>query len=151
MTKTNAQQALYRFYSDAGHLLYVGITSDPGRRFGQHSATKAWWPEVRGITLEWYADRDDVEHAERRAIRVEKPIWNAQRAAMRPPPQTRPCRYCKAPIEVYDLAPDEDPQEMCDMCNAIICDAYDAGLARGTRTHWRGRRNEDAVRRERGE
>lgn len=144
-------QALYRFYSDAGHLLYVGITADPSRRFGQHAATKTWWAEVRGIALEWYVDREAVAHAERRAIRLERPIWNSQRAAMRPPAPTGRCRYCNAPIEMPELDGDEERQWMCDMCDAIICDAYQAGLAQAAGMHWHGRVHEDAVRRERGE
>lgn len=68
--------ALYRFYGDAGRLLYVGITSSPDRRFGQHAKSKEWWPEVRGISVDWYDTRQAVEAAERRAIAVEQPAYN---------------------------------------------------------------------------
>ncbi|GAB3213297.1 hypothetical protein GCM10027294_43540 [Marinactinospora endophytica] len=68
--------ALYRFYADDGQLLYVGITNDPPRRMKQHSDSKDWWPQVRGISIDWYPDRDSVLAAERRAIAVENPLYN---------------------------------------------------------------------------
>lgn len=144
-------QALYRFYTDTGRLLYVGITADPGKRFGQHAATKSWWPDVRGISLEWYETRVEVEHAERRAIQIEQPVWNTQRAAMRPPPPTRRCKYCPAVYEDFELDEDEEPQEACGMCDAIIMDAYSAGFANGRRIPWEGFVHERDVRRKRGD
>ncbi|MCP3017276.1 GIY-YIG nuclease family protein [Nocardiopsis dassonvillei] len=69
--------ALYRFYNDGGQLLYVGITNDPPRRMGQHEA-KTWWPQVRGMTVDWYPDRASVLAAEKRAINVENPLHNIQ-------------------------------------------------------------------------
>lgn len=68
--------ALYRFYGDAGRLLYVGITDDPDRRWKQHAGSKDWWPEVRGIAVDWYETRAAVEAAEKRAIAVEQPAHN---------------------------------------------------------------------------
>lgn len=68
--------ALYRFYGDAGILLYVGITDNPQRRFGQHAKGKDWWPQVRGISIDWYETRQAVEAAERRAVSVEQPLHN---------------------------------------------------------------------------
>jgi predicted GIY-YIG superfamily endonuclease len=77
-------------YDDGGQLLYVGITSSPDHRFTQHASDKVWWPEVRGITLEWYDDRESVEKAEKRAIRTENPRHNVvhrdKKRAPRPAP-----------------------------------------------------------------
>lgn len=70
--------ALYRFYNDSGQLLYVGITNDPARRLGEHADSKSWWPTVRGITIDWYDTRAMVTAAEKRAIRVENPLYNVQ-------------------------------------------------------------------------
>ncbi|MFJ4107910.1 GIY-YIG nuclease family protein [Oerskovia enterophila] len=72
-------QALYRFYDDGGSLLYVGITSNPGARFAAHGTTKSWWPQVRGISVEWYDTRPEVLAAETRAIALEAPIYNIRR------------------------------------------------------------------------
>jgi len=69
--------AVYRCYTDQGQLLYVGETGDLGKRLADH-AKKLWFVQVRGITLEWYADELDALKAERRAIHVEHPKYNVQ-------------------------------------------------------------------------
>jgi hypothetical protein len=69
--------AVYRCYSDLGELLYIGETGELGTRLASH-AQKLWFVQVRGITLEWYADEADALKAERRAIHVEHPKYNKQ-------------------------------------------------------------------------
>jgi predicted GIY-YIG superfamily endonuclease len=69
--------AVYRCYTDQGQLLYVGETGDLGKRLADH-AKKLWFVQVRGITLEWYADELEALKAERRAIHVEHPKYNIQ-------------------------------------------------------------------------
>jgi hypothetical protein len=71
------RHAVYRCYSDLGELLYVGESGELGKRLATH-AQKAWFLQVRGITLEWYADEIDALKAERRAIHVEHPKYNIQ-------------------------------------------------------------------------
>lgn len=101
------QQALYRFYNDGGQLLYVGITNDPPRRMTEHSQDKAWWPQVRGMTVDWYPDRDAVLAAERRAIRIEHPLHNSQHRHAKPKAKAGPatnrltwrCHRCEEPVE----------------------------------------------------
>lgn len=73
--------AVYRCYSDDGQLLYVGETGDLGTRLASH-AQKLWFVQVRGITLEWYADELDALKAERRAIHVEHPKYNKVHRSM---------------------------------------------------------------------
>jgi hypothetical protein len=85
--------AVYRCYSDGGELLYVGETGDLGTRLAAH-IQKLWFTQVRGITLEWYADELDALNAERRAIHVEHPRINKQHRnaptlAPRAAPRTR--------------------------------------------------------------
>lgn len=70
------QHVLYRFYSATGELLYIGITNDAWRRFSQHRADKAWWPEVANICQQSFATSDELKAAESRAIRSEKPRYN---------------------------------------------------------------------------
>lgn len=70
------KHALYRFYNDGGQLLYTGITNSPERRFTEHAKEKHWWEDVRGIAIDWYEDRESVLAAEKRAIRIEKPVYN---------------------------------------------------------------------------
>lgn len=136
--------ALYRFYGDTGQLLYVGITADPGKRFGQHRATKNWWEAVRGISLEWYHSREELEDAEKRAIRVEHPLFNTQRRAPGPVADKR-CGHCTNCVEndggcfVYTpRLPDEDPAEPCAACGSTTC-LYDFGRNEGlTDGYWAG-------------
>lgn len=85
--------AVYRCYSEQGDLLYVGSTGQLGRRFGAHME-KAWFLQVRGITLEWYRDEVDALNAERLAIHVEHPKYNIVHrtnagALPRPKPRTQ--------------------------------------------------------------
>jgi predicted GIY-YIG superfamily endonuclease len=99
--------AVYRCYADDGQLLYVGETGELGTRFASH-AQKLWFTQVRGITLEWYADELDALNAERRAIHIEHPKYNiAHRntAVMRRPAAGRrkarraPAKVAARPVE----------------------------------------------------
>lgn len=74
-----APTALYRLFAADGTLLYVGITGNPGLRFGQHAADKAWWPEVARKTAAWFSSRDVALNAEAEAIRDEQPVHNISR------------------------------------------------------------------------
>lgn len=69
-------QALYRFFNADGELLYVGISLNPGHRWGQHRADKPWWIEVATITVEAHRGRAEVLEAEREAIKRERPRYN---------------------------------------------------------------------------
>ena len=71
------RHAVYRCYSDQGALLYIGTSGNLGRRMAAH-AEKVWFVQVRGVTLEWYADELAALNAERRAIHVEHPKYNVQ-------------------------------------------------------------------------
>lgn len=80
--------AVYRCYGTDGALLYIG-SGNLGQRLASH-AEKVWFLEVRGITVEWYADELDARNAERRAIHVEHPKYNVQhRNASNPTPRKR--------------------------------------------------------------
>lgn len=68
--------ALYRLFDAEDVLLYVGITTTPGVRMGQHADTKPWWPEVAKKTMTWYSSRREACNAEATAIDAEKPKHN---------------------------------------------------------------------------
>jgi predicted GIY-YIG superfamily endonuclease len=70
--------ALYRFYNQAGDLLYVGLTNDPGRRWQRHSETQPWWHDVARIDIETHPTRQAVRTAERAAIEAERPKHNVR-------------------------------------------------------------------------
>lgn len=69
---------LYRFYDEAGDLLYVGITDDPHVRWAAHSRKRGnpWWARVRVVHTEWHPTRAEAEAAEVVAIRREQPQYN---------------------------------------------------------------------------
>jgi predicted GIY-YIG superfamily endonuclease len=103
--------AVYRCYADDGQLLYVGETGDLGTRFASH-AQKLWFTQVRGITLEWYADELDALNGERRAIHVEHPKYNVVHrnsgtlapASPRPTPRRRTGSKRATPVALEDRA-----------------------------------------------
>ena len=76
MPKHPGRTALYRLYDKAGHLLYVGVTSNPDARWKQHSAKKEWWPLVDKRTIAWHDTRVDAERVELAAIAAEEPRYN---------------------------------------------------------------------------
>jgi len=80
--------ALYRLYDAGGHLLYVGIASQPRNRWGNHATLKPWWPEVAEKRLEWHPDRWYALVAEHMAIINENPRYNRDRQK----PKTRTWR-----------------------------------------------------------
>lgn len=72
--------AMYRFFDEDGHLLYVGISVDPTRRIEQHRKDKPWFVgEVDEIEVEWFATRVLALEAEEVAIWRENPIYNVRR------------------------------------------------------------------------
>jgi predicted GIY-YIG superfamily endonuclease len=70
--------ALYRVYDAAGLLLYIGISSDPGKRVDSHRWAKhrTWRHDIARYTAEWLETREAAELAEVAAIRSELPLHN---------------------------------------------------------------------------
>lgn len=73
---SDKSHVLYRFFSENGQLLYVGITMNPPQRFKSHEHEKFWWSEVSGIRVEQHESREKLIEAERLAIKIERPIHN---------------------------------------------------------------------------
>lgn len=73
MTNPNV---LYRVFNDAGDLLYVGATTNPGSRFNHHALHKPWWDEAASMTMERFATVDELMVAEADAIATEGPRYN---------------------------------------------------------------------------
>lgn len=80
MTTASERTALYRLYDSTDSLLYVGIAEDPKKRWSEHAADKPWWSEVSRRDVEWFADRETAEDAERAAIDSEGPLHNLRHA-----------------------------------------------------------------------
>lgn len=66
---------LYRFYDEAGALLYVGISVDFPHRAAKHRR-KPWWRQRARTTLQPFATREAAAAAERLAITAEHPRYN---------------------------------------------------------------------------
>lgn len=67
---------LYRFFDAEGTLLYIGITGNPRARWSQHSKTKEGWRRVDTIRVQHLDSREELEAAEKAAIKAERPLWN---------------------------------------------------------------------------
>ena len=116
--------AVYRFYSDPGVLLYVGVTSCPEIRFRQHALNAEWWPLADQSLTEvvWRDSRGLAEAEEVCAIIVERPIYNIKDKPGRvyptpPPPSTEVLGHRALPLtkvranlrEVIDWASAGEP------------------------------------------
>lgn len=66
---------LYRFFDAGGRLIYVGMTSDFGKRLTDH-ADKAWFLAVAAISIERFPSYAEAAVAEDRAISTEHPLKN---------------------------------------------------------------------------
>lgn len=103
----NQRTALYRLFDAADDLLYVGITTDPERRWSQHGSDKPWWRLVARRTVEWHADRKAAEKAESGAVQAERPLYNsagAERSMLGEHfPLPRTLSYAKALVRLSDV------------------------------------------------
>lgn len=103
---------VYRLYSEAGALLYVGIASDLDRRIGQHRYEKPWFWQVARIEYETFDGRSAAKGAESLLIRTEKPIYNL--AENDGPPWDDPhalhCPLCFRLTRPWDDIPDYHSQ-----------------------------------------
>ncbi len=68
--------AVYRMYDAEDHLLYIGMSCNPGARFRDHRARKPWAKAAVRWTEEWHPSRKAAEAAEKAAIKTEKPERN---------------------------------------------------------------------------
>jgi predicted GIY-YIG superfamily endonuclease len=73
--------ALYRHFDRNGELIYIGITSDPARRWAQHVEQSVWARFVSDTSVHWLESREKARAAERRAIVGDRPLFNRARPA----------------------------------------------------------------------
>lgn len=77
--------ALYRIRSASSDLLYIGISSNPPKRWLQHAADKPWWQEAADFSIEWFESRTEALAMEALAIKSERPLHNVvHNADLRP-------------------------------------------------------------------
>jgi predicted GIY-YIG superfamily endonuclease len=66
---------LYRYWSDRGTLLYIGISVNAVARLAQHRG-KPWFPRIARIDVKKFDTYEEAERAELKAICYEGPIHN---------------------------------------------------------------------------
>ncbi|MFI9585862.1 GIY-YIG nuclease family protein [Streptomyces sp. NPDC052236] len=64
---------LYRLYDESGRLIYIGIATDPEKRFNAHrwGIGKTWRHDIASHRVEWFATHLEAEAAEKSSIRSE--------------------------------------------------------------------------------
>lgn len=123
IVKASVEHALYRFFSEDGALLYVGISADPFKRMTQHRDGKPWWSEVAQVTIERHPSRSAALLAEAAAIRDEVPRYNILRPS-EPKPRTRVRFSYYEPavnhvVTVVNVAPVEAQPIPCHECREM--------------------------------
>ena len=76
MNKGLLPHYLYRHYDANNNLLYIGITKDIAVRTNEHKRTSRWIKLSSRIELENHKGTYAAAHAEERAIKKERPIYN---------------------------------------------------------------------------
>lgn len=67
---------VYRFYSAAPELLYVGCTGNLNARLAGHKSDTTWHREIATITVAHYDSAAEAKAAEKAAIAAEHPKYN---------------------------------------------------------------------------
>lgn len=70
------RSAVYRLYSQAAQLLYIGAAVDPEARWRNLESTESWWELVSRETATWYDTGGEALEVETAAIRAEQPLFN---------------------------------------------------------------------------
>jgi hypothetical protein len=70
--------AVYRQFSAAGDLLYIGMSQNPAKRCGAITTDAHWVTQVETIKVEWFPSKMEARAAESEAIRAERPLHNVQ-------------------------------------------------------------------------
>ena len=78
MSNDSRPTSLYRYYDDAGTMIYVGITSRGTVRNAEHAARMEWWPYVASQEVEHYSSRREASEREKGLIREFRPPFNKQ-------------------------------------------------------------------------
>jgi predicted GIY-YIG superfamily endonuclease len=71
--RIEGQTAVYRLYGSDRRLLYVGISTNPDRRWYEHSLEKMWWHLVTEKQVSWHENREQALIVEEEVERRENP------------------------------------------------------------------------------
>lgn len=100
---------VYRLFDKSGTLLYVGLSSDPDRRFEHHMLCRDWLAEIDHHTVTPYPNWEQGAAAEQKAIETERPKYNRHFVPTIVCPKCGGQKdhgppYCKACRREYDRA-----------------------------------------------
>lgn len=94
---------LYKLYDAEDALLYVGITTDPTKRFAEHSRSKPWWSDVVRFDLNTYASWEETTTKEAEQIASLSPRYN-----LHPGVQAKPSGIKAKTPASYQPLPEEE-------------------------------------------
>lgn len=78
MADTDRSCFVYRFFDEAGSLLYVGSTFYPRDRLSDHKRHSPWFPLARRWECEEYVNEQSARLMEYVAIVTEEPRFNVK-------------------------------------------------------------------------
>lgn len=102
---------LYRHYAKDGTLLYVGVSLSAAERLHQHMTKSPWAREIDTIKVQTFSDKAEALDAEKKAIILERPLWNDQfNRSVNKRHRNQPRRYLQstehqAPLPLCGFAP----------------------------------------------
>lgn len=106
---------VYRAYSAAGELLYIGHTGNMSTRLRGHKSDKTWWSEVADVvTTPVGGGKSAAVEAERLALLTESPRYNIQIAR----PRMVVVNF-RAPADVKDAAQARAEREGINLTDAL--------------------------------
>lgn len=103
------QRILYRFFDDDNELLYVGTSTNFGRRLSDHLRHREWAPDIANIEIEHCLTIDEMLDRERIAIQTEHPKYNVVYGGR---PRYRPKKTLQAPAAVAAATTQTDKRQL---------------------------------------
>ena len=125
---------LYRHWDAEERLLYVGISLSAVGRLSQHRKTALWYERIAKVTIENFNSREELEAAEKEAIKREKPLHNIKHAAkIRIQQGGDEFDYSdEFKLDIYNLHEDEFQIEMSDAFHISVEQRKKLGIATET-------------------
>lgn len=107
--------AVYRHYDADGALLYVGLSRNPLKRWGQHKALALWFYDISRIEIQWFDSREEASDAEIRAVKSERPIFNTVHNTANPQR-----KKSKAQPQIFDASEVAPPALAGDLMVGVV-------------------------------
>ena len=76
LTEDNEVTNFYRHFDADEQLLYIGVSLSGIKRLSEHSQNAHWFNSITDVTIESFTSRNEALSAEKKAIKIEKPLHN---------------------------------------------------------------------------